>query len=111
MNNALTTTIIAVSGASLICILVSQIQNRRPRGRPGGSARSDGGDYAGGDGGSHFSGAGDTGHGESHHPTGPDNSADSGGSDSGEVMAGEAATAVAAAFNGPALFQQDRQCR
>jgi hypothetical protein len=85
MNNALTAIIIAFGGTSLIYILVSQFQNRRTRGRSGGSAGPDGGHYAGGgDSGSQFFSWGDTGHGGSDPSTGADNSGDSGGaSDSG----------------------------
>jgi hypothetical protein len=84
MNSALAAAIIAIGGTSLVCILVSQIQNRWPRERRSGSAGTDGGYYAGGgDSGSQFSGSSDTGHGGSHHSTGSDNSGDSGGSDSG----------------------------
>jgi hypothetical protein len=66
MNNALTAIIVAVGGTSLICILVSQIQNRRTRGRSGGSAGSDG-SYDAGDSGRYFFDGSDTGHGGSHH--------------------------------------------
>jgi hypothetical protein len=85
MNNALAAAIIAVGGTSLICVLVSQIQNRQRRGRPDGSAGTDGGYYAGGgDSGSHFFSWGDSGHRGSDPSTGSDNSGDSGGaSDSG----------------------------
>jgi hypothetical protein len=123
MNSALTAIIIAVGGTSLICILVSQIQNRRVRGRSGSSAGSDGGYYAGDDDGSHLFGGSDTAHGGSDHSTGPDNPGDSGGSDSGAGDSGagdsgagdggEAATAVAAAAIRltPVGFYQDRYCR
>ncbi len=85
MDHGLTAILIAVGGTALIYILVSQIQNRRTRGRSGGSAGSDGGAYAGGgDSGSHFFNWGDSGYRSSDPPTGSDNSGDAGGgSDSG----------------------------
>jgi hypothetical protein len=79
------TAIIIAVGGSLIVVLISQIQNRRTRGRSSGSAGSDGGAYTGGgDSGSHFFSWGDSGPSTSDLSAGSDISGDSGGgSDSG----------------------------
>jgi hypothetical protein len=90
MNNALTAIVIVVGGTSLICLLVSQIQNRRGRGRSRDGTGSDGGYYAGNDSASPFGWTGthhsSSDHAASDHSGGSDSagsSGDSGGGDSG----------------------------
>jgi hypothetical protein len=90
MNNALTAIVIVVGGTSLICLLVSQIQNRRGRGRSRDGTGSDGGYYAGNDSATPFGWTGthhsSSDHAASDHSGGSDSagsSGDSGGGDSG----------------------------
>src|ERR1700731_3279270 len=91
MNNALTAIIIAIGGASLVCLLVSRMLGRRRHlRRSHDSVGSDGGYYAGDDIGSLFGSTGThhctshsaaSGHSASSHDAG--SSGDSGGGDSG----------------------------
>ena len=85
MNGALAVLVIAVSGTSLIWMLVAQFHNRRSRARSRDGAGSDGGYYAGDDSGSHLGWSG-SGHAASDHSAGSQDaggSGDSGGGDSG----------------------------
>jgi hypothetical protein len=96
MNNALTAIIIAIGGASLVCLLVSRVQGRRRHlRRSHDGVGSDGGYYAGDDIGSLF-GSTDThtspsdsvasGHSAGSYDAGShdaSSSGDSGGGDSG----------------------------